>query len=90
VRPRALGRFGLSRRLPRERITEDGNRSKEPRGPSVVADRRANLGDERVERGVGDEGVGPQEVVQLLARDRLRPPLEENFQQPEGLGRDVD
>ena len=85
-----LNRLSLSSRFPREGIAEYGNRSDQSRGPGVVAGRGANLGHQRVECGVGDECIRPEELMQLLARDRLGPLFEEDFQQPKSLGRDVN
>lgn len=51
----------------------------------VVADRTPNLGDEAVERNLGDKRVGPQSRVDIVLGNRIRPALDEHGQEIERL-----
>ena len=56
-----------------------------PRGPRRVADRGADFRHQVVQARVGDERLRPQTLEKLCLRDSLRPPIEQDLQQLEGL-----
>ena len=57
-----------------------------PRRPWRVAERGADLRHQVVQARVGDERLRPQTLEELRLRDRLRPPIEKQLQELEGLG----
>src|SRR5262245_14742388 len=56
----------------------------------VVAQGAPDLGHEPRQVGLGDEGLGPEAVPDLLLGDRLGPAPDQEVQEVEGLGLDVE
>ncbi len=68
-----------------KRIAVARNGANVARGPWRVADRGADLGHQIVQARVGDKRLRPQTLEQFRLRHRLRPPIEQQLQELEGL-----
>jgi hypothetical protein len=66
------------------------DRPDQTRRPRLVADGRAKLGNEARQRRVGDEGAGPQRLVNLAFCQRPWPRIEEKFEETKHLRSGVD
>jgi hypothetical protein len=62
----------------------------EPWLRGIVVERAAQLGHERGQIHVGDEGLGPESVEQLLPRHEVGPAVQQQVQQIESLRRQVN
>ena len=85
-RIRRAGRLDVRRR--------SGSRAARPstrtRRLRIVAERLPNLGHGVPEIGLQHHRVGPEPILQLGLRDQRRPPLDQDLQQVERLGRQMD
>ena len=89
---RLVGESSCASRGQRPRITMEGiaesrNGADEPRGLRRVADCGPHLGHQVVQARVGHEGLWPEKLDELGLRHHLRPPIEEELQEPKRPGR---
>src|SRR5688572_30275307 len=75
--------------VPTERVTETVNRPHESRLASIVAENRAQFGDETRKVALLDECLRPHCVAQRLLRNRTGTVLDQDAQEREGLRREM-
>lgn len=71
-------------------VAVSGNRADEPRAAGWIADCGPHFCDGIVQTRVGDEGVRPEMLEQLVLRHGFRPSFQEELEELERLGRKLD